>query len=353
MLTSKALAQIICPVCQGTDLQGEVLVGSPDAIEAAVIHCAGCMNWYPCEDGILDLLVGALAYQEDRADFRRRHSDVLARLGLADAEPTSHIDVSLQELQKSHFDWYADNEKQTYLQFEEMPFWRAVDVITFGAWRAEARPGNWLVDVGCGPARATSRFFDLDLAIIGFDVSKAQVLEAERRHRASNARAQASFLVADATSFPLRSDFADIVVVYGVLHHVPDPRRTCSEIGRVLRPGGVYLGSENNVSAFRKLFDFLQRLRPLWHEEAGPEALISYELVQEGLATSEVQVERRTSVFVPPHLVNLLPRSWGPPLLKASDAAGRAVPWLANNGGLIIFRGRKATGTGRIPIHPG
>ena len=82
-------------------------------------------------------------------------------------------------------------------------------------------------------------------------------------------------MAADATRFPVRTASLDYVLAYGVLHHVPDPPRVCREIDRVLRPGGLYLGSENGTSVFRGLFELLQRLRPQWYEEAGPEALFS------------------------------------------------------------------------------
>ena len=31
-----------------------------------------------------------------------------------------------------------------------MPFWVAVDSMTFERWRPTLRPGGWLLDVGCG-----------------------------------------------------------------------------------------------------------------------------------------------------------------------------------------------------------
>ena len=54
----------------------------------------------------------------------------------------------------------------------------------------------------------------------------------------------------------------------------PIPTATCREVERVLKPHGVYFGRENSQFAFRVVFDLLQKLRSLWHEEAGPKALI-------------------------------------------------------------------------------
>jgi hypothetical protein len=120
-----------------------------------------------------------------------------------------------------------------------------------------------------------------------------------------------------------------------VLHHLPDPAETCREIARVLKTGGTYFGSENNKTAFRTVFDALQKIWPLWHEEAGAEPLISEADLKRWLTPHGFQVTTRTSVFLPPHLVNLLGRSAGPAALNATDLL-RAVPWLGRQGGLVL-----------------
>jgi ubiquinone/menaquinone biosynthesis C-methylase UbiE len=289
---------------------------------------------------VLDLLVGDLAYREDRQRFRTRHDALLGRLELRDLAAGSER-ADLQGQQQKHFDWYAANETQSYLEYESMPFWVAVDSMTFERWRPTLRPGGWLLDVGCGNGRSASHLMDLDLRVLGFDVARAAVRQAQQRFGDGKGAARATFFTADATRFPVRSASLDHVLVYGVLHHVPDPRVACAEIARVLKPGGTYLGSENNHTVFRALFDLLQRLRPVWYEEAGPEALISSRVVRDAFAGTGVAVSTRTFVFVPPHLVNLLPRGWGGGLLRWTDAVGGALPGLRSNGGLILIEGER------------
>lgn len=303
--------------------------------------CQSCRIWFPVEEGVLDLLVGALAYREDRTRFRTRHGGHLARLELGDLNYGPEEPKSLQGQQQAHFDWYAANEKQSYREYEDMPFWTAVDRLTFERWRPRIRPGGWLLDVGCGNGRSTSRLMDLDVRVLAFDVAKEAVRHACRRFPRGSSRARAVFLAADATRFPVATSSMDYVLVYGVLHHVPDPRRACHEIARVLRSGGLYMGSENNETMLRIAFDALQKLRPIWYEEAGPEALISAAVIREAFGGTGVDITTESFVFVPPHLINLIPRRVGESLLRWSDWFAQAVPGLRNHGGLILIEGAK------------
>ncbi|MFN8095540.1 MAG: class I SAM-dependent methyltransferase [Vicinamibacteria bacterium] len=341
MLNESALERLACPLDGCDTLRAHVFEGTAGAMREAVILCPSCRAWFPVEDGIADFLTGTIAYGEDRARFWARHEADLRRLGAApDAAPAGE-DAELQRAQQRHFDWYADNEKQSYEEYERLPFWIAADAVAFDRWRPLLPAGGWLLDVGCGPGRATVRFRDLDLNVLAFDVSKAMVRKAAERFREPGTRARGVFLVADAMRFPVRSSSLDGVLAYGVLHHVPDPKAVCREIARVLAPGGVYVGSENNETVLRAAFELLQRLRPLWYEEAGPEALLSARRFAEAFSGTGLSLSTFTSVFLPPHLLNAMPPSTATRLLAAADRVARAVPGLRANGGLILVEGRK------------
>jgi SAM-dependent methyltransferase len=303
MLNADALAHLACPVDGSEQLSWRVFRGEPDAIVDAVIVCPACRAWFPVEDGIPDFLIGELAYADDRALFWQTHEAELATLGLAPDTPCGIGETDLQRAQQRHFDWYSRNEKQTYDEYERLPFWIAADGIAF---------------------------------------SKAMVRLAAERFRGSGATARTVFMAADAMRFPVRSASLDYVMAYGVLHHVPDPPRVCREIDRVLQPGGLYFGSENGTSVFRGLFDLLQRIRPQWYEEAGPEALFSARGLDEGFAGTDIALSTRTSVFLPPHLLNHLSARAAAAVLNATDRIGGAIPLLRDNGGLILVEGRKS-----------
>jgi len=344
ILNPSFIGLLRCPACGAGSLESEAFSSAGDsAIVDGLLWCRECRRWFPIEDGLLELLAGPLAYAADRARFARDHEGSLERLGLAtrpDGAGARAEDDAVRR-QQEHFDWYADNPAQTYSAYEATPFWRAADAIAFGEWRREVAAGSRILDVACAQGRSTFPWMDLDVEIVGFDISKRLVRQALDRCRDSPARARATFFVADATRFPLASAIFDYAAAYGVLHHLPDPAATAREIARVLRAGGVFFGSENNETVFRRLFDLLQKIRPLWTEEAGEHALISEEELRGWLEPAGFDISVRTSVFVPPHLANRLSPGAAEKLLRATDRAAALVPGLSRQGGLILVRGQK------------
>lgn len=352
-MRAEAVSKLRCPACTGEALEAQALDRDGEEIVTGVVWCQGCRHWFPIEDGALDMLVGALASADVRRRFWTTHERALLPLNLA-ADETAEAaqrteatdeDVAQALQQQKHFDWYVSNNTQSYSEYEATPFWRAADRIAFDPWKAEIRAtegqGRWLLDVGCAQGRSTAHMLDLDLNIVAFDISSKCVRDAARRYRQGRFRARASFIAADASAYPFRNDTFDYVLIYGVLHHLANPGEACSEVGRVLKPGGVYFGQENNRSCFRVVFDVLQKVWPIWHEEAGPEAVISDDRLTGWLTRHGFRVSFRTSVFVPPHVINWTNEASGFRILTLTDRLISAVPGLRRHGGLVIFEARK------------
>src|SRR5438094_940237 len=79
--------------------------------------------------------------------------------------------------------------------------------------------GEKVLDIGCGPG---NRFSELpEVQYTGFDLSQEYIDEARRRHGS-----RARFFCGDVGSVGLDSEKAtyDLVLAYGVLHHVDDER---------------------------------------------------------------------------------------------------------------------------------
>jgi len=331
-----------CPACESAKLSyGAFAESDTEELIHGVVWCIDCRTWYPVEDGLLELLTGTLVYKDERERFVKRYGSDLRTFGLDTNLSSVDIhDMTLELQQQSHSDWYAHNERQSYSDYANTPFWLAVDRLAFEPWRDEIQEDGWLLDVGCAQGRSTFKLIDLDINILGVDISKHLVRQAVHRYRHSDHMARASFVVADANRLPLNNDTMDYILIYGVLHHLPDPQRTCKEIGRILRPGGIYFGSENNTTAFRKAFDILQSTCPMWSEEAGPQPLISKEYLSGGFEGTQIELRTYTSVYLPPQLINLVSQNTAYRLLRFFDRLGRAIPFLKSNGGLLLIHGK-------------
>ena len=341
-----------CPSCH-SELRGESFPpseGQPEEIREGVLRCEHCALWFPVQDGVVDLLTGELGYPDALEAFWTKHEAELTALGLSSRTEASQQGRMLkQKDQQRHHDWFADNMDQTYTEFAETPFWRGFDQIVMQEW-TQGQPAlpqsGVILEVGCGQGRFTCKLFDRELDIIAFDVSKKMVAEAGRvyeqaRRFGADAAARITFMTADAMAMPVRDDTFNVVILNGVLHHLPDPRYICAELSKALVRGGVYFGMENNASKFRFLFDLLQRFFPLWDEEAGPEPTFSHETLASYLTPVGISLEYKTHVFIPPHVVDWFSDPVAKKLLEVTDGIGMMLPFFRDNGGLITFTGRK------------
>lgn len=350
-MRESVLPRLCCAACRGNLAWKTFRAGADGVIEEGVAWCEHCRGWYPIEESLLELLPPDLAYHEDRRRFWQRCQTELSALGLEApaqqaAEPSA---AEAQRHQQQHFDWYGNNDGQTYGSYSEMPFWRAVDDLTFADWKKQVRPGGWLLDVGCAQGRSTFPFMDLPLHIVAFDISKVLIRQAVARYRSRPHQAEATFFVGDGSRLPVRDQSFDHMLFYGVLHHLPDPAHTCREIARILKPGGSFFACENNRTIFRGLFDLLMKVKLLWKDEPGTHSLMTAADLRQWFAQTDVQLDCSTRVFAPPHLVNLLGYGLGSRFLRGSDWLGRAVPFLQKSGGLLLIRGRRGGANGASP----
>jgi hypothetical protein len=84
----------------------------------------------------------------------------------------------------------------------------------------------------------------------------------------------------------------------------------------------------------------MMKIMPLWIEEAGAEPLISEKMLRDW-ATNLAEVHCETSVFLPPHLFNMLGLAPARKILDWSDRVCFHVPWLWSNGGQLVYHIRK------------
>jgi 2-polyprenyl-3-methyl-5-hydroxy-6-metoxy-1,4-benzoquinol methylase/uncharacterized protein YbaR (Trm112 family) len=348
---------LLCPICKSADSRLDVEpFDGPDPdhhVKNGLLVCNGCTAVYIIQDDVAYLLAPEMMYDAVLKDFVREFEPRIANLGLLErlrgmspAKAATCAEAQLK--QREHFDHFAVAEDLTYTDYAKRPFWSAVDAATFPRFQNKMTSGARILDIGCGNGRASFQILRPGDMLLGFDISRNLIVEAAQRAAKEGVRKQMSFMVCDGSAPPFRSASFDYAVTYGVLHHLPAPQNVCAHIQRILREGGIHFGCENNRSVFRKIFDFMMKVFPIWNEEAGESPLMSLHEVGRWVSASNGKLtDAYTTVFLPPHVLNLAGQSLARLLLAASDSLGRAVPPLRFQGGLIMFSASKAA---RIPL---
>jgi SAM-dependent methyltransferase len=112
------------------------------------------------------------------------------------------------------------------------------------------RPGNRILDVGCGSGEAEvsiSRRHISQIRLYGVDLKVHEAAAAARRAASHNLRAR--FAAGDAMRLPFADRSFDSTFCVAVLQHVRDVEAAVSEFARVTRPNGRVVGVEPDNTA--------------------------------------------------------------------------------------------------------
>jgi 2-polyprenyl-6-hydroxyphenyl methylase / 3-demethylubiquinone-9 3-methyltransferase len=152
-----------------------------------------------------------------------------------------------------------------------------------------------IVDLGCGGGLVSETLARNGYRVTGIDQSVAS-LDAARRHAAQE-EIDVDYRYGSVYELELESGTVDGVVISDVLEHLHDLPRAISEIGRVLRPGGVMVFDTINrtVKSYLMAIAFAEKLVPLavphthdWSMFVRP-AELSALLQRSGLAIRELR----------------------------------------------------------------
>ena len=114
--------------------------------------------------------------------------------------------------------------------------------------------GRHVLDLGCRSGALTRHFLDGN-EVVGVDVDRSALAKAEQLGITP--------VVADVDEpLPLDSETFDVVVAGELLEHVRFPRALVAEVRRVLRPGGVFVGSVPNAFRVQNRLRFVRGLQP-------------------------------------------------------------------------------------------
>ncbi len=113
------------------------------------------------------------------------------------------------------------------------------------------RPGQALLDVGCGPGTITAELADavapgrltaLELTDDALDLARAEI--------AARGTANVEFRTGDVHALDVPDGSFDVVHAHQVLQHLADPVAALREMRRVCRPGGVVAARDGDYAAF-------------------------------------------------------------------------------------------------------
>jgi SAM-dependent methyltransferase len=147
--------------------------------------------------------------------------------------------------------------------------WWNDDFTEFLAETLRPRPGNRILDVGCGTGLAEVSLGRLHISQIqlhGIDRVLSKVVAALQETRAHNQRVE--FAAADACQLPFRDDVFDSLFGVAVLQHIENADQAVAECARVTRQNGRIVAVEpdnaarylfSSVSPGRDAFDLAKR----------------------------------------------------------------------------------------------
>jgi SAM-dependent methyltransferase/uncharacterized protein YbaR (Trm112 family) len=341
---------LACPTCKHPDgvvRLEEFQPGEDGHVSDGVLICRNCGTWYPIERDVLEFVPPAMLYRDDLSAFCVRHADKLAALGLKQPPLSGEEKYAEQIKQREHFDSYAE-DKPEFPDYTLIPFIRATATRYIKLARATwTDPKTLLLDIGCGTGIHSWPLMDR-CTLAGFDVSKTAVRNATEGARSRGLMGKGTFFVGDGSFLPFVDNSFDRAITFGVLHHLPNPQEVVADIQRVLKPDGIHFAVENNKSAFRKVFDLLMMVWPLWVEEAGTQPLISRQMVADWTEGLPVVIGSETSVFLPPQLVNLLGKL-AIPAVEYSDRLFSLIPIWNRHGGQLVFTIKKSVHAMKTP----
>ena len=178
---------------------------------AGGLHCSACGADFPRRAEIPVLL--------SESEWRETRSHLDEEASIRDAYARARRDAP-QTVR--YFDWWIDR------MLAEIP----------------AEFGGAFVELMCGGAEVCRRLPARFTAALALDLDVDMVEQAARDLTARGER-RITFVGGTAARLPLPDACTSVVVVQGALHHArPVLGRILNEIHRVLRPGGVLVGSE-------------------------------------------------------------------------------------------------------------
>jgi ubiquinone/menaquinone biosynthesis C-methylase UbiE/uncharacterized protein YbaR (Trm112 family) len=335
-MNTSALPYFVCPNCRAGDLKLEVYAGKGDRVDEGRLTCPGCAVWYRIESSVVDLLPLHLRRQHLHLyeDFAKKH-------GLPAKDLAGKGDSYGKDSQIEHFHENADEYEETVVN---SPYYKALDENTFLQWAKALKPGELVLDLGCGTGRQCIPFAKAGLRTIGVDIAEEMVKLGQGKLDKLGLSEKVDLIVGDAENPPVKNEAFDAAICYGVLHHLPDKVGTIANAAKKLKPHGRWYALDPHKSPVRFIFDFMMRFWKLYDEEASDHPLLTEREMMDWMSAAGVQGKTRLTTYLPPHINQFLPHGANVALLAATDMVLSSIPGVRNCAGVIVSEGVKLNG---------
>jgi ubiquinone/menaquinone biosynthesis C-methylase UbiE len=110
---------------------------------------------------------------------------------------------------------------------------------------------NEILEIGCGQGAGARIIYDLfsPQRYVGIDLDPRMIKRARKR---SGALPDATFTEGDVTDLEFPDATFDLVIDFGIIHHVPNWKDALAEVHRLLRPSGEFLFEDLSVETWER-----------------------------------------------------------------------------------------------------
>lgn len=241
------------------------------------------------------------------------------------SEISGSVDAAKQAERQWHDTFYHNHARGDYpdtLEEFRLKFNR-VELTAFcdggWSWWADARRGVLqnlgdlrtmrVLDYGCGSGTLGIYLSLCGALVSGFDLSGEAIHVANEMVRHYGLSAQ--FEQADAEALPYADDSFDLVIGFGVLHHVIKYERASSQLQRILKPGGkaIFIETLWDNPAINLVRRFTTE-----DQEAGDAHLTQTNILEFARGFSECRLEKRHLIYMLKRLAKLPVRNMADPI---------------------------------------